>query len=737
MSLVAELRRRSVFRVAAAYLVVGWLLTEVLTTILPTLGAPEWAVRAVILIFAFGFIPAVVLSWFFEITPEGIKRDQEVAREHPPGSTSRAPRKVDQLTIGTAVALIIVIGLFSARYTADDSSEADLAISDTSVAVLPFVNMSGDKDNEYFSDGLTETLLHMLAQIPDLKVAARTSSFAFKDQNLGIKAIAEALEVAHILEGSVQRAGDEVRITAQLIRASDGFHVWSQVYDRTLDDIFAIQDEIASHVGSALSASLLGTEGETRLAGVTTTDPDAYDLYLLARKERATYSYGGLQAAEDLLKGALLIDPDFTDAKTELAGSYVHQLETGLMDQRTAIAEIIAITDQVMIEQPENPVAKATSIYAKALSLRSQGDDAAMTDLANELEAIVASSPTSLEPRFLLVRAYKTLQRFDECIPVLEDALAFDPFNPALHFELGTVLLQDERWDEARAALEKSLEIEPAQPNAYTSLGILSLQEGDGVGMAKAFTNAIAVDPKDHELPGMLAALLYQLGLVDIGDAFRDRVQALAPTSEVAYRLDMLHAKSVGDVDGSVAAARRAIEDKIENRRYGFGGAIQHLIRTAAQDGRIEEELAWINEQEPGIFDVDATRVPQRYRAVQGIAFDAWIRILPIEEVSRRLDVMIAFAESLGIDPTENPNAHVSILAIRGQTDEAIDVALEEVFSQSVALNLTWRDTWMQPQYADIISDPRVQDAMLHWEEEEAALRGSVQSYFADMHAAR
>ena len=133
--------------------------------------------------------------------------------------------------------------------------------------------MSGDKDNEYFSDGLTETLLHMLAQIPDLKVAARTSSFAFKDQNLGIKAIAEALEVAHVLEGSVQRSGDKVRITAQLIRASDGFHVWSQVYDRTLDDIFAIQDEIASHVGSALSASLLGTEGETQLAGVTTDRP--------------------------------------------------------------------------------------------------------------------------------------------------------------------------------------------------------------------------------------------------------------------------------------------------------------------------------------------------------------------------------------------------------------------------------------------------------------------------------
>jgi TolB-like protein len=366
MSLVVELRRRNVFRVAAAYLVVGWLLTEVLTTILPTLGAAEWASRAVILTFAFGFIPAVVLSWFYEITPEGIKRDHEVDHDH---HEIQRVNKLDKATIGTAIALIVVIGLFSARYTADESTDVNVAISDTSVAVLPFVNMSDDKDNEYFSDGLTETLLHMLTQIPDLKVAARTSSFAFKGQSLSIQDIARALEVAHVLEGSVQRAGDRVRVTAQLIRASDGFHVWSQVYDRTLDDIFEIQDEIAGEVGHALSKSLLGTENESLFAGIATTDADAYDLYLQARKERATYSYGGLQAAEDLLKGALLIDPDFTDAKTELAASYIHQWETGLMDEPTALGEIIAITDQVLADDPDEPVAKAASLFAKALSL--------------------------------------------------------------------------------------------------------------------------------------------------------------------------------------------------------------------------------------------------------------------------------------------------------------------------------------------------------------------------------
>ena len=286
MPLIAELRRRNVFRVAAAYLVVGWLLTEVLTTILPTLGAPIWAARAVILTFAFGFIPAVVLSWVFELTPDGIKREHEIDRDE--STPNKKGKALDYVTIIGVILVVVFFGFFSAR-TADDDPPVAIA-SNASVAVLPFVNMSDDKDNEYFSDGLTETLLHMLTQVPDLKVAARTSSFAFKDQNRSIQDIAQALGVAHVLEGSVQRVGDRVRITAQLIRAADGFHVWSSSYDRTLDDIFGIQDEIAEKVGTSLSKSLLGTPSTAMFAGVTTTNSDAYDLYLQALKERATFS---------------------------------------------------------------------------------------------------------------------------------------------------------------------------------------------------------------------------------------------------------------------------------------------------------------------------------------------------------------------------------------------------------------------------------------------------------------
>jgi TolB-like protein/Flp pilus assembly protein TadD len=734
MSLFAELRRRNVLRVAAAYLVVGWLLTEVLTTILPALGAPEWTAQAVILIFAFGFIPAVILSWFFELTPDGIKRDHDVDHEDP--DKHRQVRKVDQMTIATAIVLIILIGLFSARYTADGPSPIDLGISATSIAVLPFQNMSGDKDNEYFSDGLTETLLHMLAQIPDLKVAARTSSFAFKNQNKSIQEIAAALEVAHVLEGSVQHAGDQIRVTAQLIRASDGFHIWSKNFDREFTDVFAIQDEIATQVGSALSASLLGTDSDTQLAGITTNDYDAYELYLQARKERATYSYVGLLATEELLKGALLIDPDFIEAKSELANSYIQQTETGLMDEDEANAEIIAITDQVLAVNPDDPVARATSLYAKAMTLRAMGDEAAIADLAAELLTIVNSSPTSYEPRLLLVRAYTILQQNEKCLPLLEGALSLDKFNPMLYYELGMANIRLERWDEAKAALEKSLELEPMQPNAYTYLGMIAMQSRDYATVVKQQLNAISVDPQDHELPAILASFLYKVGLIDIADDFRNRVLALAPTSPMAYQVELARARAMGDLDGSIEAARRAIEDDIEDRHSSFGDALQYLVRSSIKMDRVEEELAWIEELHPGIFDIESKTVSHKLRGVQATAFDGWVQILPREEVTRRLELLLSYAKTVGIEPTKSAASHLGILTIRGEIEEAIEVALKDFFSQPVALFPYWRDMLLQPHYAEIVADPRVQEAMRRWEEEEKELRASVESYFVDLQAA-
>lgn len=734
MSLIAELRRRNVFRVAAAYVVVGWLITEVLTAILPELGAPDWISRAVKLVFAFGFIPAIVLSWVYEITPDGIKRELDIVRDASAGP--RDVRKLDYITIVAVIAGIVFVATFSARH-ADQIDVPSADISHASVAVLPFVNMSSDSDNEYFSDGLTETLLHMLAQVPDLKVAARTSSFAFKNQNKTIREIASALGVAHVLEGSVQRVGDRVRITAQLIRAEDGFHVWSDTYDRTLDDIFGIQDEIAGKVGGQLSASLLGTPESTGVAGVATSNPDAYDLYLQAIVERGTYSYGGLKAAEGLLKGALTVDPEFLDAKTELANNYLHQIETGLMDGEVGYPVILATVEQVLAVDQDNVMAQGIKVFAEATrNTQEASDPQGMFQAIDELNTLLQANPDQLQLRIFLMRLYQGTQQMQLALPLMRAALVLDPFNARIHYELGTVYAGLEQWDEARAALEKSLQIEPSQPNAIANLAAIHIETGEGLMYLQQFIKAIEVDPVDHELPGIVANFLYQLELVDEADDFRKRVLAIAPTSEIAYRLEMLRAMALGDEEASVASARRAIEDDIEDRRYSYGGAAQHLLRVAAARGTVEEELAWLEQQAPGVLDFEAEAVPLKYRNVQLAAFDAWYKVLPQAEINRRIDYVYQVAAKFGIDPDENPYAEFGALALRGETDRATDVALERIFTQPVTKNLGWEDTFKQAQYAKVVEDPRVRAAMEKWQQDENELREKVRTWLADLQAA-
>ena len=734
MSLVNELKRRNVFRVAAAYLVVGWLLTEVLTTILPTLGAPAWTTRAVILIFAFGFIPTVILSWIYEITPEGIKREADLDRDD--SAIRGKVKKLDYFTIAAVVLAIVFFASFSARQTPDEKAVVVEAISNESVAVLPFVNMSKDKDNEYFSDGLTETLLHMLAQFPELKVAARTSSFAFKGQNKDIREIASALLVAHILEGSVQIVGDRVRITVQLIRANDGFHVWSEIYDRTLDDIFAIQDEIAIKVGGALSASILGPGGGRNVASITTNDLDAYDLYLQAIRERATFSFGGLLAAEELLKGALTIDPDFLEAKNELAGNYLDQSNTGLMNESDAFATALAITDQVLAVRPADAAARAIQLFIKLATFTGGENTNAVFDTLNELEDIVAEHPAEYRARVYLTQLLHGMQQIDKALRLQLDALDRDPYNARILYEVGTLYLDMNQLDDARDALNKSIEIEPNQPNAYLRLAMVALHAGDGVDFLQQNLKSLGVDPRDHEIPGFIAGFLYQLGLITEGDDFQRRVNAIAPISEVAYRIELLRAIYTDDEEASIASARRAIEDKINDRQFAYGGAVQYLLRMAARRGTVAEESAYLELHAPGILNIDADSIPNKYRNAQRIAFDAWYTTLSYEELMRRLDKTLSFAATFGIDLKEIPEAHVGILALQGDIEQAIDVALAEIFTQPVTMHPDWRDGFAQAQYAEFVKDPRVIAAMESWENEEEALRDQVRIYLLDLSSA-
>lgn len=730
MSFFNELKRRNVYRVAAAYVVAGWLLTEVLTTVLPTLGAPDWTGRAVVLVFALGFLPTCVLAWVYEFTPDGIRKQSDIDSEE--GPAAAPARRPQVLTIGAVVLVVLVLAVLGSQQAGDEQATR-VAPVEKSVAVLPFVNMSNNPDNEYFSDGLTETLLHMLAQIPELKVAARTSSFAFKGRNLPIGEIATALGVAHVLEGSVQRVGDNVRITAQLIRASDQFHIWSQSYDRNLDDIFAIQDEIAQQVGSALTESLLGRRDSA--GGLSTDSTDAYDLYLQALQHRSTFSFWGLQAEEDLLKGALTVDPDFTAAKVALAFNYQRQAETGRMQGDAALREIDALVAQVLAVSPNDVGARALQGFSHVVKESGAGTADALRAAIGQLQSLVAEHPDAFEPRLLLVRLLMSLRELEQARDVMQAGLQRDPLNPQLLYELATVHLQLEAWDEARSAAERSLELEPRQPNVYTILATLSKQAGDGVAVARHLLDAINADPADYELHAMLADFLYELGLVEQADDFRDRVISIAPTSEVAFRLDMLRAIVTGDDEALAARARDAIAAGTENRRNTVGYAVANLLDVAIRRDSIDEALLFIESHFPGVFDMNSPQHPAVNRSVQIGALNAWYLSLPRDDMVERLLELRRVAEAFGLRLEDDPVSHVDILCLLGEHEQAIAIALERILSQPVLARLGWERRLQYAQYAPLREDPRIRDALRQSAADRAAASERIAAYL-DSYAA-
>jgi TolB-like protein/Flp pilus assembly protein TadD len=324
VSIFNELQRRNVFRVTVAYVISAWLLAQVADLVLDNIVAPDWVMQTILLVLVLGLAPVVFFSWAYEVTPEGIKREAEVDRSQ--SITHVTGRKLDRtitLVLVLAVAYFavdkFVLSPAQPVATPSDTSEeiVETTAAGNSIAVLPFVNMSGDEENEYFSDGLSEELLNVLAKNPALQVAARTSSFSLKDEKLEIGEIGRRLNVDHVLEGSVRKSGDQVRITAQLIRVDNGYHLWSDTYDRGLDNIFEVQDEIAAKITAALLPQLVGEPGVETVAAVSSdyaVPAEAYQDYLLARDRFNRLGSAAIESAYEQLKILVREHPDYAEA---------------------------------------------------------------------------------------------------------------------------------------------------------------------------------------------------------------------------------------------------------------------------------------------------------------------------------------------------------------------------------------------------------------------------------------
>jgi TolB-like protein len=320
VSFLNELKRRNVLRVGAAYIVTAWLVIQVVETIFPAFGFGDAAIRYVTIAFAIGLIPALVMAWVFELTPEGLKKEEDVDHSRP--ASLKAARRLDRIIL---MVLALALGYFAfdkfvlaPQHLEEEVAEARQegrtealveSYGEQSIAVLAFDDMSPDGDQEYLSDGIAEEILNLLAKIPELRVISRSSAFTYKGKDVPIPRIAEELNVVHVLEGSVRKAGDRIRITAQLIEARSDTHLWSETYDRVLDDVFAIQDEVAAHVVDSLQLTLAGPVPASRR-----TDPEAYALILQAKQLFEMRSRVPIEDAEALIERALMLDPDYVPA---------------------------------------------------------------------------------------------------------------------------------------------------------------------------------------------------------------------------------------------------------------------------------------------------------------------------------------------------------------------------------------------------------------------------------------
>jgi TolB-like protein/Tfp pilus assembly protein PilF len=466
-NLFSELKRRNVIRVAGLYLVGAWLVVQVAGTVLPMFGAPEWLPRTIVVLLAIGFVPAVIFSWVFELTPQGLKREDDVAPER--SITPRTGRRMDRMII---VVLVLALGYFAldkfvltarreaARVSSAVPNELKSVINAKSIAVLPFENLSSDKENAYFTDGVQDEILTDLAKIADLKVISRASVMQYKSgiaRNL--RKIGEELGVAHVVEGSVQRAANKVRVNAQLLDARTDAHLWAQTYDRDLADVFAIQSEIAKAIADQLQAKLSPNEKKA-IEQPPTTDLAAFDLYSRAKSLLLTaLSVTGepdRRKAIELLDEAVKRDPSFFDAYCQLA--YAHENLYAIRGSDHTPARLALAEDALQAATRLRPDAAETHLA------RAQYLYYGLRDYAGALaELEIARRALPNDPRLFELTGYILRRRGqqEEGLRNLQRAAELDPRN---FFTLQQIAGSYEslgRYAEAIAALDRALAIVP------------------------------------------------------------------------------------------------------------------------------------------------------------------------------------------------------------------------------------------------------------------------------------
>jgi TolB-like protein/tetratricopeptide (TPR) repeat protein len=474
----SELKRRNVYKVAVAYLVVAWLLIQAASILFPTFEAPPWVMKILVALLVLCFPVALVLSWAFEITPDGIRLESEIDRKQ--SITKKTGRKIIGLTIALA---IVAAGLFAfqllrssayshlgeGRATPNDVTSASVgaraSIPAKSIAVLPFDNLSRDPDNAYFCEGVQDEILTRLAKVADLKVISRTSTQHFKSAPDNLTEIARQLGVAHILEGSVQKSEDQVRVNVQLINGLNDAHLWADTYDRKLKDIFGVESEIAKTIADTLRAKLSGSEQQA-IAARPTENTEAHQLYLKGRFFWNKRTGSDLKKSIEYFQQAIAADPNYALAYAGLADAYAFLPGYTAGSPKDSYPEAITAAKKAL--ELDDSLAEAHTALAIAVWLYTFDFLQAMTEFERAIELNPNYAIAHQQYANVLLTA---LGRFDEAIVQGKHAVELDPLSLVINADLGVDYFFARHYDEAIAQLRKTLEMGPDYYYAHVDLG--------------------------------------------------------------------------------------------------------------------------------------------------------------------------------------------------------------------------------------------------------------------------
>src|SRR5438034_7741738 len=481
MNFFAELKRRNVYKVAIAYIVAGWALSQGIAQVFPVFDIPNWAILMIVLLIVVGFPVAVVFAWFFEITPEGVKRT-EVADAMPRVAKQKKRAWIYVVVIGGAISIAL---FFVGRYLGQqNAAESGPSLRAKSIAVLPFDNLSRDPDNAFFAEGVQDEILTCLAKVADLKVISRTSTQRFKSAPSDLRDIAKQLGVMNILEGSVQKANDQVRVNVQLINALTDAHLWADTYDRKLIDIFSVESEIAKTIADTLQAKLTGSEKQMR-STQPTANTEAYELYHKGRSLWEKRSGDNIPKAIAFYEQAIARDPNYALAYAGLASAHIlSPFYTGA-DRREASSKAKEAALKALHLDPN--LAEAHLALGKVLFF----SEIDLAGANREYKRAIELKPNDAAAHHWFGNdTLAALGRFEEAIAESERAVELDPLSTVINADLGGTFYYARRYEEAAAQLRKTLGIDPTDFYAHYNLGIALQAKGDLSGAIAEYEKA-------------------------------------------------------------------------------------------------------------------------------------------------------------------------------------------------------------------------------------------------------